>query len=119
MSERFEEQEFNTDHLDTHLWRRILKHFFSYKKDLTIIFISMISMAIIAKVTNLHVRDFTIYLIIDGLFGIIPIIFYFTGLLTVQYPSLICVAASIISLVALLIFEGENMRGELKRRLHL
>lgn len=47
MSEHFEEQEFNTDHLDTHLWRRILKHFFSYKKDLTIIFISMVSMAII------------------------------------------------------------------------
>jgi hypothetical protein len=80
---------------------------------------AMISMAIIAKVTNLRVRDYMIYLIIDGLFGIIPIIFYFTGLLTVQYPSLICVAASIISLVALLIFEGENMRGELKRRLHL
>ncbi len=47
MSEHFEEQEYNTDHLDTHLWRRILKHFFSYKKDLTIIFISMVSMAII------------------------------------------------------------------------
>ena len=45
MSERFEEQEFNTDHLDTKLWRRILKHFFVYKKDLTIIFISMISIA--------------------------------------------------------------------------
>lgn len=45
MSERFEEQEFNTDHLDTKLWRRILKHFFVYKKDLKIIFISMISIA--------------------------------------------------------------------------
>ena len=45
MSERFEEQEFNTDHLDTKLWRRILKHFFVYKKDLTVIFISMISIA--------------------------------------------------------------------------
>lgn len=45
MSERFEEQEFNTNHLDTKLWRRILKHFFVYKKDLKIIFISMISIA--------------------------------------------------------------------------
>lgn len=42
MSERFEEQEFNTDHLDTKLWSRVLKHFFVYKKDLTIIFISMV-----------------------------------------------------------------------------
>jgi len=79
---------------------------------------AMISMAIIAKVTNLHARDYMIYLIIDGLFGIVPIVFYFTGLLTMQYPSLICVAASIISLVSLLLFEGENMRSELKRRLH-
>ena len=47
MSEHFEEQEYNTDHLDTHLWRRVLKHFFSYKKDLTIIFICMVTMAII------------------------------------------------------------------------
>jgi len=45
MSERFEEQEFNTDHLDTKLWSRVLKHFFVYKKDLTIIFVSMISIA--------------------------------------------------------------------------
>ena len=45
MSERFEEQEFNTDHLDTKLWSKILKHFFVYKKDLTIIFISMILVA--------------------------------------------------------------------------
>ncbi len=80
---------------------------------------AMISMAILAKVAKLHVRDYMIYLIIDGFFGIVPIVFYFTGLLTVQYPSLICVAASIISLVALLIFEGDNMRNELKRRLHV
>lgn len=79
---------------------------------------AMLSMAIIAKVMNLHVRDYMIYLIIDAVFGIVPIVFYFTGLLTVQYPSLICVAASVISLVSLLIFEGENMRNELKRRLH-
>lgn len=45
MSERFEEQEFNTDHLDTKLWSKILKQFFVYKKDLTIIFISMILVA--------------------------------------------------------------------------
>lgn len=45
MSEHFEEQEFNTDHLDTKLWSKVLKNFFVYKKDLTIIFISMILIA--------------------------------------------------------------------------
>ena len=81
--------------------------------------LAMLSMAIIAKVTNLQVKDYIIYLIIDGLFCIVPIIFIFTGVLNERLPSLICAAASVISLAALIVFEGDNMRGELKRRLHL
>lgn len=81
--------------------------------------LAMLSMAIIAKVTNLHVRDYIIYLMIAMLFGIIPVAFILTGIVKVLYPSLICVAASIISLTALILFEGDNMRAELKRRLHL
>jgi hypothetical protein len=81
--------------------------------------VAMLSMAIIAKVTNLQVKDYIIYLVIDGLFGIVPFVFTFTGLLSERFPSLICVAASIISLVALLLFHGDDMRTELRRRLHL
>lgn len=81
--------------------------------------LAMLSLAIIAKVTNLHVKDYIIYLIIDGLFGIVPIVFIITGLLYEQFPSLICIATSIISLTALLLFQGDDMRTELKRRLHI
>lgn len=80
---------------------------------------AMISMAIIAKVTHLYVRDYMIYLLIDGLFGIVPIVFLLVGILTIKYPSLICIAVSIISLVSLLLFERDNMRSELNRRLHI
>lgn len=80
---------------------------------------AMISMAIISKVMRLNIEDYILYLIIDGLFGIIPIIFILIGILNVTYPSLICVVGSIISLATIILFEGESMRAEMKKRLHL
>ena len=79
----------------------------------------MVSMSAIAKVMRLHFEDYLIYLLLFALFGIIPLVFFFMGLLRVAYPTLICVAVSIIALTALLVFEGRNIHLELKRRLHL
>lgn len=80
---------------------------------------AMISMAIISKVRKQYVEDYILYIIIDGLFGLIQIIFIFTGGLTALYPSLICIVTSIISLSTILIFEDKKLRAEIKRRLHL
>lgn len=80
---------------------------------------AMVSMSAIAKVMRLHFEDYLIYLLLFALFGIIPLVFFFMGLLRVAYPTLICVAMSIIALTALLVFEGRNIHLELKRRLHL
>ncbi|MEL7648299.1 MAG: DUF6320 domain-containing protein [Sedimentibacter sp.] len=80
---------------------------------------AMISMAIITKVRKLYLEDYILYIIIDGLFGIVPVIFLITGKLKVIYPSLICIVTSIISLSTILIFEGEKLKAEVKRRLHL
>nr|WP_312578494.1 DUF6320 domain-containing protein [Sedimentibacter sp.] len=80
---------------------------------------AMISMAIISKVLKLRMEDYILYLIIDGVFGIIPVLFILIGILDVIYPSMICVVTSIISLSTILIFEGESMRAEMKKRLHL
>lgn len=82
-------------------------------------FFAMISMAIISKVRKLHIEDYILYIIIDGLFGLIQIIFIFTGGLTVLYPSLICIVTSITSLSTILIFEDRKLLAEIKRRLHL
>lgn len=80
---------------------------------------AMVTMAIIAKVMNLEIEDYMLYVLIDSCFGIVPILFLFTGWLTVTYPSLICVIGCIISLSSLFVFEGKNIIGELKRRFHL
>jgi len=80
---------------------------------------AMISMAVIPKVMKLHIEDYILYLIIDGLFGIVPIVFILLGISKVLYPSLICVVTSIISLSSILLFEGDSMRAEMNKRLHL
>ena len=72
-----------------------------------------------SRILNLKTGDYLIYLCIDILFTILPAVCIFTGMLKVLLPSIICVAGSILSLAALLIFEGENMRRELRRKLHL
>jgi len=76
-------------------------------------------MYITAKVMKLSVRDYIAYFLLDGLFGIIPIIFIYFKLVNVFYPSMITVAVSIIFLSAILIFQGENIKIELDKRMHI
>jgi len=45
MSEHFEEQDFNTDKLDTHLWRKIFGYLMKYKKNLIFLIFLMIAIA--------------------------------------------------------------------------
>jgi len=80
---------------------------------------AMISMATISKVMKLHIEDYILYIIIDGLFGIVPVIFIILGFLEVLYPSLICIVTSIISLSTIIIFEDKRLIAEIKRRLHM
>lgn len=81
--------------------------------------LAMIVMAIGAKILKIGVRDLIVYLLIDAIFGFVPIIFLLFGWLNVNFPSIICVAASIISLSALILFEGDNIKNELKKRMHI
>jgi len=80
---------------------------------------AMIVMAISAKMLKISVRDLTIYLLVDGIFGFVPVLFIVFGWVQVKYPSILCVAASAISLTALILFEGDNMKAELDKRMHI
>jgi hypothetical protein len=80
---------------------------------------AMIIMAISAKLLKIGVRDLIVYLFVDGIFGFVPIIFILFGGLNVAFPSVICVAASAISLSALILFEGDNIKTELNKRMHI
>lgn len=80
---------------------------------------AMIVMAISAKLLKIGVRDLLIYILVDAIFGFVPIIFILLGKLNVVFPSVICVAASAISLSAVIIFQGDDIKAELKRRMHI
>ncbi len=80
---------------------------------------AMIVMYVIAKIMKLSIRDYITYTLIDGLFGIIPILFMLFGWINVIYPTIICVALSIISLSAIFIFHGKEIKVELDKRMHI
>ena len=80
---------------------------------------AMSATAILAQILKLPTGTYIIYSFLLILYGIIPAVFIVSGISSIIYPSLICVAGSLLSLAALLIFEGKNMIEELKRRLHL
>lgn len=85
----------------------------------TILTVAMLLMYVVSKMLHLQVGDYMIYLLLDALFGIIPLIFLLMGQVFSNIPSFICLLTSIISVLGLIIFEGKNMMSELKRRLHV
>lgn len=80
---------------------------------------AMISLAVLAKIMKMPVGDYMVYLFSNIAFGMIPLIFYLAGWINVVVPSVVCIAISILSLSALILFEGKNMRMELVKRFHL
>lgn len=80
---------------------------------------AMGAVAVISRVLGLVLEEYLIYLILDGLFGIVPLLFLACGWVSVTYPSIICVASSVLSLAALLVFQWDFLIGEVRRRLHL
>lgn len=80
---------------------------------------AMLSLFIVAKVMRLPPEDYILYFIVDILYGVVPLIFYLTGLVHIAVPSVICISLSVLSLSALIVFEGKEMLRELTRRFHV
>ena len=80
---------------------------------------TIIAMAVIARRLRLGASDYLLYLVLNILLGLVPLILLLCGVLGVAYPAVICAAVSVIFLAALILFEGPALKGELLRRLHL
>mgnify|MGYP006926044372 FL=1 len=80
---------------------------------------AMLAMAIIARIQNLPIEQYIYYLILDIIFGIVPLILIICGAVSFIPLSLACVAASVLSLCALLIFNGKALKAEIIRRTHM
>lgn len=76
-------------------------------------------MYITARAMKIRTREYITYALLDGMFGIIPILFIVFHLVDVLYPSIVCVTVSIIFLAGIFIFQGENIVKELKKKTHI
>jgi len=80
---------------------------------------TMLAMTVTARFLRLQVQDYLLYLVLDILLGLLPLLLLLSGALRVAYPAAVCVAVSLILLAVLVLFEGPALKGELRRRLHL
>ena len=77
------------------------------------------SMPVIAKVKKLEQPEYLFYFIQAGFFGWIPLIFLFTGLVQVTYPSVICGGVSFLMIVGLFIFKRKELIKEFHKKLRM
>jgi len=80
---------------------------------------TMLAMAVTARLLHFQIQDYLVYLMMDILLGMLPLVLLLCGVIRVVYPAAVCVAVSLTLLAVLILFEGPALKGELLRRLHL
>ncbi len=80
---------------------------------------AIIVMYITAKIMKLGTRIYVMYAFITGLFGVIPVLFIVFGWVRTLYPSILCVTISVVFIAAIIIFQGDNIKKELGKGLHI
>ncbi|HHW24298.1 MAG TPA: hypothetical protein GXX22_02445 [Clostridiales bacterium] len=80
---------------------------------------AMLAIIVAGLVLRSDAGDYIASLLLIGLGGLVPLAFYFTGILGTPIPSIICVACSLILFVGLLLFKGGEIKYELEKRFHL
>lgn len=80
---------------------------------------SMASMIVLSLAMHIPPNEYLVNLVLASAYGVVPLIFVLTDVVRVIYPSVICVAVSVIIVAWLWIFEGKGIRRELKKKLHL
>ncbi len=80
---------------------------------------TMLAMAAIAALLRLGASDCLVYLVLNILLGLTPLILLLCGVVRAAYPAVVCAAVSVVFLAVLILFEGPALKGELIRRLHL
>lgn len=80
----------------------------------------MISMLIISKLQSHTAREYMIYFVMASGYGLlIPLILLLTGIVTVTFPSVLCVGFSFLFLMALVIFKRQELGEELSKKFHI
>lgn len=81
--------------------------------------ISSITIASLSRILKSKPTDYMIYLILANVYGFVPILLIVFGQVGIIYPSVTCVAISLIITVGLILFAGRDMKEQLGRKLHV
>lgn len=80
----------------------------------------LFSMFIIAKIQRHTAREYMIYFVMAGGYGVIlPMILLLTGVTKLQIISVACIVVSFLVLAALIIFKGKEFREEMHKKFHV
>ncbi len=79
---------------------------------------AMLGIAVVSQAMRLRGEDYIIYLLVDTLLGLIPLIFFLSGLADVGWLCVISVIISLLTLTSLFLFSDINLFQELKKRFH-
>lgn len=80
----------------------------------------LLSMFIISKVQKRTPKEYMIYFVMAGGYGVIlPLILLLTGVLEIKVISFICVVVCFLFLAALVIFKGKEFQEEMHKKFHV
>jgi hypothetical protein len=79
----------------------------------------MTEMFIVSSILRYSIHSYIVYLFGLSIIGIIQIIFIFTKVISITWPSVICCILSIIAVNTILLFGNRKWKRELKRKFHI
>ena len=79
----------------------------------------MVATVMVSWIQKLKVQEYLIYHMLDGLIGLLPLLFMCLGYVNNRVCSIICGGISILFLAGQVIFRGKEMLAELQKKLHV
>lgn len=79
----------------------------------------MVSLGILARILPLPRGDYLVCMVMDIVFGNVPLILYLTGHAKAAVPSVVCAALSVVAFAFILLFEGGDIKEEIIKRIHI
>ncbi|MDR1117104.1 MAG: DUF6320 domain-containing protein [Oscillospiraceae bacterium] len=81
--------------------------------------LAMLAMLLVAWIQKIAASEYITCLVADAIFGLLPLVLYLLDLTNVVIPSILCCAISLISLIAIILFQWKTIKLELMKRFHL
>jgi hypothetical protein len=79
-----------------------------------------LSLLIIAKIQGQSAREYMIYFVMSGAYGIIfPLILLLSGVTKFRILSIVCIVVCSLILLALLIFRWREFQEEMQKKFHV